>query len=216
MKKITIIGASGFVGSAILKEALSKGYQVKAIVRHPIKITMKDPNLQVIKADVMDENQLVDHLKGEDAVISAYNPGWANPNIYNDTLKGYSSIIHAAKKAGIKRLQVVGGAGSLFVAPGKRVMDTGKMPESIMPGVKGLAAVYEEQLVPEKKLDWTFFSPAGNLIPGQRTGKYRLGKDNLIVDAKGESRISVEDYAAAMMDELEKPKHHRERFTIGY
>ncbi len=216
MKKVTIIGASGFVGSAVLKEALSRGYEVKAIVRNPGKITINDPKLKVIGADVTDENKSVDLFSGKEAVISAYNPGWVNPNIYEDTLKGYSAIIRAAKRAGVKRLLVVGGAGSLFVAPGKRLMDTGALPEAIMPGVKSLAKVLDDYLIPEKELDWVFFSPAGNLVPGKRTGKYRLGKDNLIANEKGESNISVEDYAAAMVDELGSPKHHRERFTIGY
>lgn len=216
MKNIILIGASGFVGSALLKEALDRGYTVKAVVRNPDKVHIKNKNLQLVKADVTDVKQLAEVVKGADAVISAYNPGWANPNIYDDTLKGYRSIIDAVKQAGVTRLQVVGGAGSLLVAPGKTVLQSGVIPDAIKPGVESLAKVLTDYLIPEKQLDWVFFSPAGTIEPGERTAKYRLGKNDLIVDEKGNSKISVEDYAKAMLDELEAPKHHRERFTIGY
>lgn len=216
MNNIVLIGASGFVGSAILKEALERGYHVKAVVRNPENVKVESKHLQLIKADVTDMKKLAEILKGSDAIISAYNPGWNNPNIYDDTLKGYKSIIEAAKYAGVSRLQIVGGAGSLLVAPGKTVLQSGVIPDAIKPGVESLAKVLTDYLLPEKQLDWVFFSPAGTIEPGERTGKYRLGKDNLIVDEKGNSKISVEDYAKAMLDELEAPKHHRERFTIGY
>lgn len=216
MKKIVLIGASGFVGSAILNEALNRNVKVKAIVRTPSQITIKSPNLEVVEGDVFNTDKLADLLKGADAVVSAYNPGWSNPNIAKDTAKGYKSIIEATKKAGITRLQAVGGAGTLYVAPGKTVIDSGAIPESILPGVKALGDVYYNYFGNEKSLDWIFFSPAGNIAPGERTGKYRLGKDDLIVNNAGESKISVEDYAKAMIDELESPAHHKERFTIGY
>ncbi|PXV69174.1 hypothetical protein CLV62_101443 [Dysgonomonas alginatilytica] len=216
MKNIVLIGASGFVGSALLKEALDRGYAVKAIVRHPEKVKVENKYLQLIKADVTDAKKLAEVVKGADAVISAYNPGWSNPNIYDDTLKGYRSIIDAVKNAGVSRLQIVGGAGSLLFAPGKTVLQSGVIPDAIKPGVESLAKVLTDYLLPEKQLDWVFFSPAGTIEPGERTAKYRLGKNDLIVDEKGNSKISVEDYAKAMLDELEAPKHHRERFTIGY
>lgn len=216
MKNIVLIGASGFVGSALLKEALDRGYAVKAIVRHPEKVKVENKHLQLIKADVTDAKKLAEVIKGADAVISAYNPGWSNPNIYDDTLKGYRSIIDAVKNAGVSRLQIVGGAGSLLVAPGKTVLQSGVIPDAIKPGVESLAKVLTDYLLPEKQLDWVFFSPAGTIELGERTAKYRLGKNDLIVDEKGNSKISVEDYAKAMLDELEAPKHHRERFTIGY
>lgn len=216
MKNIVLIGASGFVGSAILSEALERGFKVKAIVRNRDKIKLKDKNLELTDVDIMNSDKLADAMKGADIVISAYNPGWANPNIYDDTISGYSSIIDAAKKAGVKRLLVVGGAGSLFVKPGLTLIASGGIPDGIRPGVESLAKVLQEQLMPEKNLDWVFFSPAANLSPGERTGKYRLGKNDMIVDKDGESRISVQDYAKAMIDEMEHPQHHRERFTIGY
>lgn len=216
MKRITIIGASGFVGSAILREALNRDFKINAIVRNPQNIIAISPNLTVNKADVRNEEKLAQLLSGEDAVISAYNPGWKNPDIYADTLTGYSSIIKAVKAAGVKRLLIVGGAGSLYVEPNKTLIESGGIPSSILPGVQGLADVYYKYLKPEKDVDWVFFSPAANLTPGERTGKYRLGKDDLIVDDKKESSISVEDYAKAMLDEVENQAHHRERFTIGY
>lgn len=216
MTHIVLIGASGFVGSAILQEALSRGLKVTAAVRNPDKITLSDPNLDIVKVDVSSADDVAKTVQGADAVISAYNPGWTNPDMYDLTLKVYPAIVEGVKKAGVKRLQIVGGAATLFVSPGVRVIDTGAIPDEIMPGVKGLAEFYLNILMKEKDLDWVFFSPAGEFIKGQRTGVFRLGKDDLIVDEQGNSHISVQDYAVAMLDELENPKHHQERFTIGY
>ncbi len=216
MKSIVLIGASGFVGSAILNEALNRGIQVTAVVRNPENVKTTNANLTVVKADVSSADKVAEIVKGADAVISAYNPGWTNPNIYDETLKVYPQILAGVKKAGIKRLLIVGGAGTLFVAPGVRVVDSGAIPAEIMGGVKSLGEFYLNTLMNEKEIDWTFFSPAGSLEPGERTGKYRLGKDDLILNDKGESKISVQDYAKAMVDELENPQHHQERFTIGY
>lgn len=216
MRNVVLIGASGFVGSAILKELLTRGHKVTAIVRNPQKILVKNSNLTVTKADVSDINALTNACKGKDAVISAYNPGWTNPNIYEETLRNYPLILDAVKQSGVKRLLCVGGAGTLFCAPGLRVVDSGVIPATIMGGVKSLGEFYLNTLRNEKDIDWIFFSPAGTLETGKRTGKFRLGKDNIIVDEKGNSHISAEDYAMAMVDELEIPKHHYERFTIGY
>lgn len=216
MKKIALIGASGFVGSALLREALGRGIQVKAVVRDPSKIALKDANLHVVGADVSDAAAVEDAVRGTDAVISAYNPGWNNPDIYSETLRTYPAIVQGVKKAGVKRLLIVGGAGTLFVAPGVRVVDSGAIPEAIMLGVKSLGEFYLNTLMQEKDIDWVFFSPAGEIKPGERTGKFALGKDDLIMDKNGKSSVSVEDYAMAMLDEFEKPSHHRERFTIGY
>lgn len=217
MKKIVLIGASGFVGSAILKEALSRrDINITAVVRHPEKITIKDERLSVVAADISSADTVETLVKGYDTVISAYNPGWDNPDIAIDTKTNYTAIIEGVKNARVKRLLIVGGAGSLLVAPDKTVIDSGVIPESILPGVKALALVLKDQLIPEKELDWVFFSPAGTIAPGERTGVYQLGLDNLIVNEKGESKISVEDYAKAMIDEFENPRHHQQRFTIGY
>jgi uncharacterized protein len=216
MKTIVLIGASGFVGSAILKEALDRGHKVTAIVRHPEKIKTVHKNLVVKKGDVSLSDAVTDLLKGADAVISAYNPGWQNPAIAEETTKAYRYILDGVRQAGVKRFLVVGGAGSLFISHGIRLMDAGVMPEFILPAVRALADIYLIDLKAEKSIDWVFFSPAGNLEPGLRTGKFRLGKDDLIVNEAGESKISVQDYAVAMIDEVEKPTHHKERFTIGY
>lgn len=216
MKNVTLIGASGFVGTAILNELLARGHRVTAVVRNPGKIGIKSPSLTVVQADVTDTSALVAACKGRDAVISAYNPGWANPNIYEETLRNYPLILEAVRQSGVKRLLCVGGAGTLFCAPGLRVVDSGVIPDAIMGGVRSLGEFYLNTLMNEKEIDWIFFSPAGTLEPGKRTGKFRLGKDDLIVDENGNSHISVEDYAVAMVDELENPKHHYERFTIGY
>lgn len=216
MKSVVLIGASGFVGNAILDELLSRGHKVTAVVRNPKKINVTNSKLEIVKTDVSDTNVMVEICKGKEAIISAYNPGWANPDIYEETLRNYPLILEAAKRSGAKRLLCVGGAGTLFCAPGLRVVDSGAIPDAIMDGVKSLGEFYLNTLMNEKTIDWIFFSPAGTLESGKRTGKFRLGKDDLIVDENGISHISVEDYAVAMVDELENPKHHYERFTIGY
>ncbi len=216
MKNVTLIGASGFVGTAILNELLARGHRVTAVVRNPGKIGIKSPSLTVVQADVTDTSALVAACKGHDAVISAYNPGWTNPNIYEETLRNYPLILEAVRQSGVRRLLCVRGAGTLFCAPGLRVVDSGVIPDAIMGGVRSLGEFYLNTLMNEKEIDWIFFSPAGTLEPGKRTGKFRLGKDDLIVDENGNSHISVEDYAVAMVDELEMPQHHYERFTIGY
>ena len=216
MKKTALIGASGFVGDAILKELLSRGYEVEALVRNPENVKVQSPRLTVRKVDVADTKALAADLKGYETVISAYNPGWANPDIYSLTLQNYPRIVEAAKEAGVRRLLIVGGAGTLFCAPGLRVVDSGAIPAEIMGGVRSLGEFYLDTISKEKATDRVFSSPAGSLEPGEASGVYRLGKDDLIVDSEGNSRITVGDYAKAMVDELESPRHHQERFTIGY
>lgn len=216
MKNVVLIGASGFVGTAILNELLNRGHKVTAIVRDLAKVTASNPNLKVVQADVTDTDVLIEASKGKDAVISAYNPGWKNPNIYEETLKNYPLIVDSVKKAGVERLLIVGGAGTLFYAPGKMVMDADDVPAKLLPGIKSLGEFYLNTLRKENDIDWIFLSPAANMTPGERTGKFRIGKDDLVVDVNGDSNISVEDYAVAMVDELEQKKYHKERFTIGY
>ena len=216
MKNVVLIGASGFVGTAILNELLNRGHKVTAIVRDPAKVTASNPNLKVVQADVTDTDVLIEASKGKDAVISAYNPGWKNPNIYEETLKNYPLIVDSVKKAGVERLLIVGGAGTLFYAPGKMVMDADDVPAKLLPGIKSLGEFYLNTLRKENDIDWIFLSPAANMTPRERTGKFRIGKDDLVVDVNGDSNISVEDYAVAMVDELEQKPHHKERFTIGY
>lgn len=195
---------------------LNRGHKVTAIVRDLAKVTASNPNLKVVQADVTDTDVLIEASKGKDAVISAYNPGWKNPNIYEETLKNYPLIVDSVKKAGVERLLIVGGAGTLFYAPGKMVMDADDVPAKLLPGIKSLGEFYLNTLRKENDIDWIFLSPAANMTPGERTGKFRIGKDDLVVDVNGDSNISVEDYAVAMVDELEQKHHHKERFTIGY
>jgi putative NADH-flavin reductase len=212
--KIAVIGASGQIGAFIRDEALARGHQVTAIVRHPEKIPVQDPRLHVVEADILKDK--VDELvKGHDAVISAYNPGWKNPDMYNEQIEGYKRIISGVKESGIKRLLVVGGAGSLEVAPGVQVLDTTSFSEQVKKGVLATREVLY-MLREEKELEWTFLSPPTSIKPGERTGHYRVGKDQLLKNKEGESKISTPDYAVAMLDELENRQHIRERFTVAY
>ena len=219
MKNVVLIGATGFVGSAILNELIERGHKVTAIVRNLESAKVKNPLIEYVVADATNPSELARIAKGKDAVISAYNPGWTNPRQYEETLENYPKIVEGAKQSGVRRLLIVGGAGTLFVKPGVRLIDTGTLPEAWLPGVKSLGEFYLNTLMQENDIDWIFFSPAGNLgnmTTGVRTGKYRLGKDDMLFDEKGESFISVEDYAVAMVDELEQENHHKERFTAAY
>lgn len=219
MKDIILIGASGFVGSAILEEALNRGHKVTALVRNPEKIQVKNENLTVLAVDATDVEALSKVVAGKDAVISAYNPGWGNPRLYEEILENYPKIIEGVKKAGVQRLLVVGGAGVLYVQPGMRLMDSGTLPAELMPAVRGEGELFLNVLSKENDIDWAYFAPPanlGNMGKGIRTGKYRLGTDTLLVDEKGDSFISVEDYAVAMIDELEQEAYHKALFTAAY
>lgn len=216
--KLTLIGATGFVGSAVLNEALSRGHEVTAIVRDPGKVSVQNDHLSVVRGDVTDTAALTGLIKGSDIVISAYNAGWTNPDLYNDFLKGSQSVQEATKRSGVKRLIVVGGAGSLFIAPGVQVVDTPEFPAGWKPGALA-ARDYLSLLQKEDQLNWTFVSPALEMHPGtprQRTGAYRTGLDNPVFDADNKSTISVDDLAVAIIDEAENAKHIRQRFTVAY
>ena len=216
MKNVVLIGATGFVGSAILNELVNRGHKVTAVVRDVEKLP-KNENIVAVKEDVANVDAIVKLAEGKDAIISAYNPGWMNPDIATLIETNYPRILEAAKKSGVKRMLIVGGAGTLFCAPGLRVVDSGAIPQEIMGGVRPLGDFYLNTLMKENDIDWIFFSPAGAFDnDGKRTGIFRLGKDDLIVDEQGNSHISVQDYAMAMVDELEQENHHKERFTIGY
>jgi putative NADH-flavin reductase len=212
--KIAVIGATGFVGSALLKEALDRGHEVTAIVRDPDKLQPQS-KLRPHGADVYNSDEVARVVAGHDAVISAFNPGWGNADIYNLQLKGTKAIIDGVKKAGIKRLLFVGGAGSLEVKPGVQAVDLPEFPAEYKQG----ALATREALTllrKEPSLEWSFLSPSADLSPGQRTGRFRLGKDQMLTDTNGQSRISIQDYAMAMIDEVERPAHVRQRFTVGY
>ena len=212
--KIAIIGATGFVGSAILNELASRNQDITAIARTP-----KDTSNATWKsANIFNVDALAEILKGHDAVINAYNPGWTNPNIYDDFIAGSKAIQEAVKKSGVKRFITIGGGGSLFVAPGLQAVDTPDFPKEYYAGATA-ARDYLNILKEEKELDWAFFSPAFEMHQGittGRTGKYRLGLDNPVFNDEQRSILSVEDLAVVIADEAENAKHHQVRFTAAY
>jgi putative NADH-flavin reductase len=211
--KIALIGASGFVGAAVLKEAVERGHTVTAIVRNPAKVEAAS-NVSVIAADVTDQHRLAELLHGQDVVISAFNGGWGNPDIYARHLSGSKAIATAAKSAGVRLIEV-GGAGSLYAPDGSQFVDSPEFPAEWKDGARAARDALTALKESDWK-DWTFVSPAFVLAPGERTGAYRLGGENPVFDDKGESRISVEDLAVALVDEAEAPKHIGQRFTLGY
>lgn len=209
--KIAIIGATGFVGSAILNELANRGHEITAISRNAGNKT--DVTWQ--QTDISNVGELSKILSGHDAVISAFNAGWSNPNLYDDFISGSKAIQSAVKESAVKRFITIGGAGSLFVAPGLQAVDTPDFPKEYYAGASA-ARDYLNILKEEKDLDWAFFSPAFELIPAERTGKYRLGLENPVLDANNRSILSVADLAVVIADETEKPKHHQLRFTAAY
>lgn len=210
---IALIGATGFIGSGLLAEALSRGHRVTALVTHPEKLEARD-GLTPVGTDVLDEGRLATQLAGHEAVISAFS-GHAQDDVRGYYGRGIASIIGATKRAGVPRLLVVGGAGSLEVAPGVQLVDTPEFPAQWKATALGARDTLD-RLRNESSLDWTLLSPAAMIAPGERTGTFRIGGDKLLVDADGQSRISVQDYAVAMLDELEQPAHSGRRFSVAY
>ena len=210
---IALIGATGFVGSAVLEELLRRQHKVTALARNPGKLAARD-GLTVVQADAQDAAQVAKAVAGHDAVVNAYNPGWTVPDIHDQFLVGTRAIYAGVKQAGVKRLLVVGGAGSLFVAPGVQLVDTPNFPAEYKPGA--LAAREVLNLIRhETTLDWTFLSPPILLAPGERTGQYRLGTDAPLMNGEAPGGISVADLAVAIVDELENPRHVQQRFTVA-
>jgi putative NADH-flavin reductase len=201
--KIALIGVTGRVGLRLTTELLARGHAVTGIARHvPADVRA---GITILEAEATDTDVLEPLLVGHDAVISAARFVTSDAN----------ALISAVNAAGVKRLLVVGGAGSLEVAPGKVLLDTDGFPEAFKAEAKA-GAFFLERLRSEPDLDWTFLSPSADFAPGVRTGHFRLGGDQLLSDATGKSHISMEDYAIAMVDELERPAHSRQRFTVGY
>lgn len=212
--KIAIIGATGFVGSAILNELVGRNHEITAIARNP----KETANAKWVAADIFNIDDLAETLKGNDVVVNAYNPGWSNPNIYNDAIAGSKAIQEAVKKSGVKRFITIGGAGSLYLTPTLQLIDTPEFPKEIFDGANA-AREYLEIIKEEKDLDWAFFSPAIEMHQGTktgRTGKYRLGLENPVFNEEQRSILSVEDLAVVIADEVETPKHHQVRFTAAY
>ena len=208
--KIALIGATGMIGQRILAEALARGHDVTAVARHTDSLT-PSAHVKVVAGDVLDVAAMAAAVRGHDAVVDAVSPPQDDPDFL---VRAPAALIEALKQAGVRRLIVVGGAGSLEVAPGLRLYDTPEFPEAWRPSARAhgaaLNALYDVDL------DWTFISPAGMIAPGERTGKFRVGGDQLMTDDKGESNISAEDYAVALMDELEQPKSVRRRMSVAY
>lgn len=203
--KIAILGISGRVGSRIANELLQRGHTITGIARK-IDGVAERPNLTLKAADATSVDALAPLLRGHDAIVSATRfVGGIDA----------ATLVSAAKKAGVPRALVVGGAGSLEVASGKALLETPDFPEAYKP--EALAGrVLLDALRAEKDLDWTFLSPSALFMPGERTGKFRLGGDGVLSDGQGRSWVSMEDFAIAMADEVEHPKHSRRRFTVGY
>jgi putative NADH-flavin reductase len=202
--KIALIGATGSVGTRVLFEALSRGHQVTALARNPEKLEPRD-GLQRERGDVSQPLELAKSLRGHDAVVSSVR------------FRSFelSDLLAAVTASGVERLIVVGGAGSLKVASGQLLADTAGFPEAAKLEAQAGAKVLES-LRRTEDLNWTFISPSAMFAPGERTGTYRLGQDDLLIGPDGKSRLSQEDYAIALVDELETSAHPRQRFTVGY
>lgn len=212
--KISIIGATGFVGKALVEEALLRHHQVTAISRHSNQLP-QHAHLITATGDILDVSWLTSRLKGQDIIISAFNGGWKNPNLYEDTVAGNNAILQAVKQSGVKRFVVVGGAGSLEIAPGVDLIDSPDFPEAIKPGAQAVREL-KQILQRDSELNWTFVSPAAVLEPGERTEMFRLAGNKLLMNGNVPAKISVQDLAVAILDEVETPQFIRQQFTAAY
>lgn len=208
--RIVLYGATGRAGSRILRELLNRGHRVRAVTRETGALEAKE-DLEISVDDLSDVSRTTEIIRGVDAVISAYAP----PPDDTDRLVAVTELLaEAVSRSGVPRLLVVGGAGSLEVAPGVTLMESGYLPSEWMSIAQSHSKALE--ILKSSKVNWTSLCPAAYFDPGERTGRFRLGEDNLIANDKGESRISMEDYAIAMVDEIEQPLHQRSRFSVGY
>jgi putative NADH-flavin reductase len=205
---VVLYGATGNSGKSILQELVSRGHRVTAVARDTSKLPT---TVTAVQDDLSSVEKIASIIAGADVVISAYAPPAVDP----DALLGVTEReIQAVKTAGKARLIVVGGAGLLEVAPGVSLIASGHLPEQYLPIAKAHQKALE--ILKKSNVNWTYFSPGAYFVPGERTGKFRLGTTGLITDAKGESRISFPDYAIALVDEIEKPAHERGQMSIGY
>jgi uncharacterized protein len=207
---VALYGSTGKAGSRILKELVSRGHRVTAIARDPAKL-QGIAGISTKKDDLSDANKTAEVIRGFDAVVSAYGPPQDNTD---EIVQVTQRLVEAVKRAGVPRLVVVGGAGGLNVAPGVTLLDSGYLPDAYKPIARSHVRALE--VLRASAIDWTYVAPAAYFEPGERTGKFRVGKDELIANEKQESRISMEDYAIALVNELEKPEHRKQRFSVGY
>lgn len=217
MKKFAVIGATGYVGSAVVKELAERGHQVVAFARNIDKVQPAD-NIQAISIDV-ESTDFVKQLQGFDGVISAFNAGWTNPNIGADFTNGANAIVEASKQANVPYLLVVGGAGSLFVAPNVQLIDTPEFPKEIYDGANSARNLLND-LKDRRDVNWAFVSPPALLgVTGnfseEKTGTYRLGQDDLLMNGNVPAGISVADLAVAIADDVENKGHLFKRFTVA-
>ncbi len=217
MKKFAVIGATGYVGGAVVKELASRGHQVTAFVRDINKAIQAD-NVTAVVTDVHSAD-FAEQLQGFDGVVSAFNPGWTNPNIGADFTRGANAIVEASKVANVPYLLVVGGAGSLFVAPNVQLIDTSAFPKEIFDGANAARNLLTD-LQDRRDVNWAFISPPALLgVTGgyseERTGEYRLGDDNLLMNGDVPAGISVADLAIAISDDVENKAHLHKRFTVA-
>lgn len=216
--KIALIGATGFVGSRILEELLTReqDHEVIAIARNVEKIDVKNPKVKAVSVDVSDTAKLAEALKGCKVVINAFNAGWDNPNLYDDNMKGNASIQSAVRAANIRRYFVVGNAGSLYEGS-KQLVDTDDFPKEMKEGAKA-SRDYAQILRRETYLDWVHLAPQVGMnesVKTGRTGRFRTGSEEPLVK-DGTATISAEDYAVAVANEVEKKAYSRKSYTVGY
>jgi putative NADH-flavin reductase len=215
--KITLFGATGNIGQRIAAEALRRGHEVVGVVRDPARVQSPDPRITLVQGDATDAASVARVAKGADAIVSAISPRPNSRGLPAPSLTAAAkALLAGARKANVKRLVVVGGAGSLEVAPGKRLMDAPGFPDAYKAEANEGAESLDVYRSEGKAMDWTFLSPAAEIHPGTRTGKYRTTGDQFLTDDKGKSTISYEDYAVALMDEIERPKHPGKRFGVAY
>ncbi|MFE9927973.1 NAD(P)-dependent oxidoreductase [Streptomyces sp. NPDC005533] len=219
MAKIALFGATGSIGAQVLREALRRGHEVTAVVREPARLADSGGGATaVVRGDVLDPASVAQAAAGQDVVISAVGPGAGDPSVLVAAAK---SLIGGVRSLGTDaprpRVVVVGGAGSLRTPDGPPVWDQAGVPEPVLAVMHAHGDALDFlRTVPVEEVRWTCLSPAAQIAPGERTGTYRLGLDDLVVDDEGRSRISTEDYAVAVLDEIELDAHAGRRFTLGY
>lgn len=215
--KIVLFGATGHIGQRVAAEALSRGHEVVGVVRDPDKVASPDPRVTLVQGDATDASSVAKVARGADAIVSAISP---RPNARGRGAPSLAAaaraLMEGARAAGVRRLISVGGAGSLEVAPGVRLMDAPGFPDAYKGEAREGLESLEAFRADGAGLDWTYLSPAAEIGPGPRTGVYRTTGDQFLADAAGHSRISYDDYAVALVDELERRAHVGARFGVAY